>query len=119
MALTPGTRLGVHEVAAPLGAGAMGEVYAAGNGKSQITSSGGVEAQWRGDSKEIFYRDSIQLGSVWAVDVQSAGPTFAVGEPRRLFERSWVVAGHREAAFTEIASEPIAVVTNWAAARRK
>jgi Tol biopolymer transport system component len=117
--------------------------FPAGNGKWQITSSGGVEAQWRGDSKEIFYRDSVQLGSVWAVDVQSAGNAFAVGEPRRLFERSWVVAGHRGALglrqfavtrdgqrflvpanprvleFTEIASEPIAVVTNWAAALPK
>jgi Tol biopolymer transport system component len=117
--------------------------FPAGSGKWQITSSGGVEAQWRGDSREIFYRDSVQLGALWAVDVFASARAFDVGEPRRLFERSWVVAGHRGALglrqfavtrdgqrflvpanprvleFSDAVSEPIVVVTNWAATLRK
>jgi serine/threonine protein kinase/Tol biopolymer transport system component len=51
-------------------------------GKWQVSTAGGVDASWRSDGKEIFYRSPEQ--KLVAVDVQ-AGATFQAGIPRPLF----------------------------------
>jgi Tol biopolymer transport system component len=48
----------------------------------QISTDGGVEAYWRGDGRELFYRSGTRL---MAVDVQ-AGAAFTAGTPKPLFQ---------------------------------
>jgi serine/threonine protein kinase len=57
--------------------------FPAGGGKRQVSTSGGVGPQWRGDGRELFYyaRD----GKLMAVPVVTGG-TFEVGAPQSLFE---------------------------------
>jgi eukaryotic-like serine/threonine-protein kinase len=52
------------------------------SGKWQVSAAGGIDASWRADGKEIFYRAPDQ--KIMAVDVQ-AGETFQAGIPRPLF----------------------------------
>ena len=42
-------------------------------GKWQISSSGGAIARWRGDGKEIFYRDPAPGKHMWAAEVDGSG----------------------------------------------
>ena len=51
-------------------------------GKWQVSTAGGLDAFWRSDGKEIYYRAPDQ--KLMAVDVQ-AGATFQAGIPRPLF----------------------------------
>ena len=51
-------------------------------GKWQISTAGGVDASWRADGKEIFFRAPDQ--KLMAVDVQTAG-NFQAGIPQPLF----------------------------------
>ncbi|MEX1243856.1 MAG: protein kinase [Thermoanaerobaculia bacterium] len=51
-------------------------------GKWQVSTAGGLDASWRADGKEIFYRAPDQ--KLMEVDVQAAG-TFQAGIPRPLF----------------------------------
>ncbi len=51
-------------------------------GKWQISTSGGIEPQWRGDGRELYYRAPDQ--SLMAVDIQ-AGATVTAGAPHALF----------------------------------
>ena len=48
----------------------------------QISTSGGVQPEWRGDGRELFYLDPA--GTLMAVDIDAA-PGFEAGTPRRLF----------------------------------
>jgi Serine/threonine protein kinase len=52
------------------------------SGKWQVSTAGGVDASWRSDGKEIFYRAPDQ--QLMAVDVQ-AGESFQAGIPQPLF----------------------------------
>ena len=49
----------------------------------QISPSGGVQPEWRGDGRELFYLDA--MNALMAVDIRSQ-PSFAAGPPRRLFQ---------------------------------
>lgn len=49
----------------------------------QISTSGGVQPEWRGDGRELFYLDPA--GTLMAVDIRSL-PSFEAGPPRRLFQ---------------------------------
>ncbi|HEV2063116.1 MAG TPA: hypothetical protein VGS00_01035, partial [Thermoanaerobaculia bacterium] len=51
-------------------------------GKWQVSTSGGSDASWRGDGKELFYRAADQ--KLMAVDIQ-LGSSFQAGIPRALF----------------------------------
>jgi hypothetical protein len=50
--------------------------------KRQISPDGGVQPQWSGDGRELFYLTGD--GSMMAVRV-APGPEFAVSPPSRLF----------------------------------
>ena len=52
MAIAAGTRLGPFEIQSPRGAGGMGEVYRARD--TRLERSGGAQARWRSDGKELF-----------------------------------------------------------------
>ena len=54
-----------------------------GDGKWQISKDGGTLPKWRGDGKEIFFRNPN--GSPMAVDVNGSGAAFEVGVPKQLF----------------------------------
>ncbi len=52
-------------------------------GKWQISTDGGSEPMWRGDSKELFYLNGNKL---MAVEVNGEGESFRAGIPKELFE---------------------------------
>ena len=64
-----------------------GEVYVQSfpgpGGKWQISTSGGSEAHWRADGKELYYRAPGQ--KLMAVDIQT-GSSISVGTPQPLFQ---------------------------------
>jgi eukaryotic-like serine/threonine-protein kinase len=113
--------------------------FPTGDGKWQISTGGGWEPRWRGDSRELFYADRAQQGWTMSVEISGTGSAFSFGAPRRLFEMLTLTAAHpgstamryavtrdgqrfliptlpRAATFADASSPPIAVVVNWAAA---
>ena len=46
-----------------------------------ISTGGGTEGQWRADGRELFFRSGGQMMAVEVLD----GPSFGIGQPRRLF----------------------------------
>ena len=93
-------------------------------GKWQVSTAGGVDASWRSDGKEIYYRSPEQ--KLMAVDVQ-AGPTFQAGIPRPLmparvpsgpYRNRYVAAADGQrflfvAPLGRDAMTPTTVVLNW------
>ena len=92
--------------------------------KWQISTSGGTQAHWRGDGKELFYRVGTAL---MAVPV-TTGETLTIGSPVKLFDtrfaavtarghyRAWP-DGQRFLVLAPLARDlerPAAVVLNWA-----
>jgi Tol biopolymer transport system component len=59
-------------------------------GKWQISTRGGFQPCWRGDGRELFYRDEDD--AVWAVGIDP-GPPFSAGAPTRLFQRAMTGGG--------------------------
>ncbi len=57
--------------------------FPSGGGKLQVSRSGGTQARWRADGKEIFYIDF--QGNVLAVPVNSEG-SLSTGTPQPLFQ---------------------------------
>ncbi len=54
-------------------------------GKWQISTGGGTQPRWRGDSQELFY--IAPDGMLVAVPLRSVGPSLAIaGPPKRLFQ---------------------------------
>jgi hypothetical protein len=51
----------------------------------QISTSGGVQPEWRDDGRELFYLDPS--ARLMAVDIRTA-PSLEVGSPRLLFQTS-------------------------------
>jgi len=100
---------------------------ALGEGKWQISKDGGTMARWRGDGKEIIFRDPT--GSPMAVDMSGNGSAFQVGVPKQLFaapqNTDWDVTadGNRflmtVAPAKQGAQAPITVVLNWQADLKK
>jgi hypothetical protein len=94
--------------------------------RSQISTGVGVEAYWRGDGRELFYRSGTQL---MAVDVQT-GATFTAGTPRTLFHTRFATItargryrpapdGQRFMVVGPLAREteqPASVLLNWTGA---
>jgi hypothetical protein len=96
-----------------------------GGERRQVSTSGGVQATWRADGRELYY---LSLdGDMYAVDVTLA-PSLSIGVPRRLFRSalpviSAVVEQYRPAGdgqrflfclpLTEVEHEPLRVLLNW------
>jgi tricorn protease-like protein len=116
--------------------------FPAGDGKWQISTAGGWEPRWRGDSRELFYADRAQQGAIMSVDITGTGSAFSFSSPRKLFDMVALTSAHpgssamryavtrdgqrflipvipRAATFSDATSPPIAVVVNWAAALGK
>ena len=135
--LAPSGRLIAYDQAPPGGASQRAEVFVEsvaadgrrGPGRWQVSTGGGVEAQWRGDGRELFY---ISGSTLMAVAVKTDGAFFEAGTPVPLFEpvlpadsrRSRYAAardGQRFLVNTPVvrqAGEPVHVLVNWLAARR-
>jgi Tol biopolymer transport system component len=56
-------------------------------GRWQVSSQGGVAPLWAPDGRQLFYRTAR---AVMSVPVETAGPTLRYGNPRTLFEGSYV-----------------------------
>ena len=52
--------------------------------KSQVSTAGGVQPRWRGDGRELFYREDN--GRFMAVPISAPGTAFEAGTPRALFD---------------------------------
>jgi eukaryotic-like serine/threonine-protein kinase len=94
--------------------------------KWQVSTEGGVQAFWRADGRELFYRNAARL---MAVPVE-AGATFTAGTPVELFQTRFAAVttrglyrpvpdGQRFLVLAPLAREaeqPASVVLNWTAA---
>jgi hypothetical protein len=95
------------------------------DGRRQVSASGGDEARWRRDGREIFYRQGRSLVAV-TVNIGLHGIRF--GEERQLI-RSLSILGYDISAdgqrfllclrTRQVASLPLTVVQNWETALRK
>jgi len=95
-----------------------------GGGKWQISNGGGFQPRWRGDGKDLYFRNA--QGQFFAVPV-TLEPRFAAGIPLSLFTRrvqgltnapTSVVTpdGQRflvNAATAAVQSSPLTVILNW------
>jgi Tol biopolymer transport system component len=62
--------------------------YPGPGGKSQVSRDGGTEPVWNRNGRELFYRNGNKM---MAVEITTQ-PNFALGNPRVLFERPYVLA---------------------------
>jgi Tol biopolymer transport system component len=62
--------------------------YPGPGGKSQVSRDGGTEPVWNRNGRELFYRSGNKM---MAVDITTQ-PNSALGNPRVLFERQYVLA---------------------------
>jgi Tol biopolymer transport system component len=117
----------------------MDEVYLRrfpnGDGKSQVSSHGGSEPQWRGDGNELFYLGAD--GELMAVSIRLQGATSEVGSPVSLFKTNATgvalgIVGRNQYRVTRDGqrflvnqpgqqgfSAPITVVLNWTASLQR
>jgi Tol biopolymer transport system component len=101
------------------------QTWPLGGGKWQISNGGGLLPRWRGDGKELFYRNAAF--EFYAVTV-TLEPRFTAGIPQQLFKRrlqgdnpgtpSWVVTRDGQkfllnAALPTTQAVPFTVVLNW------
>ncbi|MGH9523017.1 MAG: protein kinase domain-containing protein [Terriglobales bacterium] len=100
-----------------------------GEGKWQVSSSGGAFPMWRKDSKELYFKD---LGDVfYSAAVTAHGDQFDFGTPKRLFHVSqpgagigYDVAPNGDRLLVSVAVEqtakvPLTLVVNWPAEVKK
>src|SRR6185436_11416377 len=57
--------------------------YPATGERWQVSTAGGTEPEWRGDSKELFF---LVGNAIAAVDIKPAGKSLEIGIPHTLFE---------------------------------
>lgn len=104
--------------------------FPAGGAKWQVSSNGGADARWRGDSKEIYFLDPSD--NIMAVDVDGSGDTPRLGVPHALFQAIGVQRqvgtyvpskdGRRflvNSGSAKPGTEPLTLVTNWTAELKK
>jgi Tol biopolymer transport system component len=95
-------------------------------GKWVVSSAGGVEPQWRGDGKELFYTSLQTPAQIMAVDIEAKNSTIVAGIPHPLFETQlptggrnrWVVTrdGKKFLVVGPVAQKPattLNVILNW------
>jgi serine/threonine protein kinase len=95
MPLPAGARFGSYEIVDLLGAGGMGEVYRARDLKlgrevalklaspTQVSLRGGIQPQWRRDSKELFY--ATLDGNIMSAAVSETAGQLQRATPTMLF----------------------------------
>ena len=104
--------------------------FPGGGARWQVSTSGGADARWRGDGKELYFLDPSD--SVMAVDVDSSGGTPRLGVPHALFQAmgvqrqvgTYVVTSDGKKFLINSGSvkqgtEPLTLVTNWTAELKK
>ena len=105
--------------------------FPGGGARWQVSTSGGSDATWRGDGKELYFLDP--LDNVTAVDVDTSSPAPRLGVPHALFQavgiqRSVVGTytvtkdGKRfllNSGLARQGTEPLTLVQNWTAELRK
>ena len=92
--------------------------------KWRISTTGGANAVWRGDGKEIFYLGLD--GKMMSVMVDSGPDSLHAGPPKPLFQTRLVPGGIRQYDVTrdgkrfllnvpspDTRDEPITVIVNW------
>jgi serine/threonine protein kinase len=100
--------------------------FPGGGAKWQVSTNGGVDAQWRGDSKELYFLDPSD--NLMAVDVETSGGAPRLGTPHALFQALGVqrqvgsyVASSDGKKFlinsgnAKEGTEPLTLVLNWPA----
>jgi hypothetical protein len=104
--------------------------FPSGEGKWQVSTSGGNRPQWRRDGKELFFMTFES--AMMAVDVRESGAGVELGAPHQLFQANAVggPAGPYSVSAdgqkflingtpAEGAREPLTLVTNWTADLKK
>jgi hypothetical protein len=103
---------------------------ASSGGKWLVSNSGGNQARWRSDGKELFYIGPS--GVLMAADVRVSGSALEIGTPKMLFHTeilgglgsgantAWRYAVSKDgqrflinSTMEQTTSSPITVVTNW------
>jgi serine/threonine protein kinase/Tol biopolymer transport system component len=117
----------------------MEEVYLRhfpnGDGKSQVSSHGGSEPQWRADGRELFYLSAD--GELMAVSIRLQNATAEIGSPVSLFKTNATgvalgIVGRNQYVVTRDGqrflvnqpgqqgfSAPLTVVLNWTASLQR
>jgi Tol biopolymer transport system component len=96
------------------------------SGKWQASVDGGIEPQWRGDGKELFFTNATR--KLMAVEVKPGSGAFEAKAPKLLFETQLITPpnrnryvvtgdGQRFLVITRLENTraPISVVVNWLA----
>jgi len=104
--------------------------FPSGGARWQVSTSGGVDARWRGDCKELFFLDPSD--SLMAVDVDMSAGTPRLGVPHPLFQvmgvqrqvGSYVVTSDGKkflvnSGSTKQGTDPLTMVLNWTAELKK
>jgi Tol biopolymer transport system component len=91
--------------------------------KSRVSTDGGNGLRWRGDGRELIYRD--RTNAFMAVDVTTTGTNVTIGIPRRLFAPppgvvAWDITSNAQRVLVAVpvtapaaSADPITVVLNW------
>jgi eukaryotic-like serine/threonine-protein kinase len=98
-------------------------------GKWQVSNGGGSYPRWRGDGKELFYRET-PLGSVMAAGIHTSPGRVDIDPPHRIFEwggpPTYDVASDGQRFLMleppgadRAITEPLLIVTNWHAGWKK
>jgi serine/threonine protein kinase/Tol biopolymer transport system component len=91
--------------------------------KARVSTDGGSGVRWRGDGRELIYRDRTE--GFTAVDVTTVGTSVTIGIPRRLFAPppgtvAWDITANAQRFLVAVpvtapvaSMDPITVVLNW------
>jgi eukaryotic-like serine/threonine-protein kinase len=104
--------------------------FPGGGARWEVSTSGGVDAHWRGDGKELFFLDPSD--NLMAVDVDSSGGSPRLGVPHALFQAigvqrqvgTFVVTADGKkflinSGSSKQGSQPLTLVLNWLAELKK
>ncbi len=96
-------------------------------GKSQISTNGGVGAQWRRDGREVFFRSPDNRVTAVPITIPANGAAVEAGTPGALFsvrpgsEYATSPDGQRfliNMPLEATATAPITVILNWAGRKK-
>jgi Tol biopolymer transport system component len=82
---------------------------AVGDGKWQVSTSGGIEAKWRRDGRELYYLGLD--GTIMAVPIET-GTTFDAGPPKALFQTGIAVPGFVTETYYDVTADGQRFIVN-------